>query len=178
MSLYSSLLEEAYSIEKKDREENPDNQNTSARFSNEEGYVPQGDVLIELPTKDDNISAEVIKISESLESKGWKVRVRFMDDYSAEDSSDGMHAGLPSVASNNAVNNVVNGVYVPELQPSDVYQVVQIVRPEDTVKEGTSKILYLMNGDGDIKNMLQDEGHLVVDEKDALHLMLQGQLGK
>lgn len=172
MSLYSELLLDAYSIESKDA----DNEESSARYANEEGYVPQGDVLIELPVKDDNISAEVIKIAESLESKGWKVRVRFVDDYSIEDSSDGVHAGLPSVATNNAVNNVVNGVFVPELQPSDVYQVVQIVRPEDTVKNGTSKILYLMNGDGDIKNMLQDEGHLVVDERDALHLMLQGQL--
>lgn len=161
MSLYGDLLLDALS-------------NESAKFSNEEGYVPQGDVLIELPMQDDNITAEVIKIADSLESKGWKVHVPAIG-YSTEGSSDGVNAGLPSMNADNAVNNVVNGVYVPELKSSDIYQVVQIVRPEDTVPQGMSKILYLMNGDGDIKDMLREEGHLVVDEKDALHLMLQGQ---
>lgn len=164
MSLYSELLLNALSQE-------------SAQFSNEEGYTPQGDVLIELPDRNDQLEAEVIKIADSLESKGWRVRYHY-GHYSPEGSSDGIHAGLPSMGADNAVNNVVNGVYVPELKPSDVYQVVQIVRPEDTVQAGMSKILYLMNGDGDIKDMLRDEGHLVVDEKDALHLMLKGEMGK
>lgn len=161
MSIYGDLLLGALS-------------NESAQFSNEEGYVPQGDVLIELPDRNDQLEAEVIKIADSLESKGWKVHYKY-PDYSSEGSSDGIHAGLPSMNADNAVNNVVNGVYVPELKPSDVYQVVQIVRPEDTVQSGMSKILYLMNGDGEIKDMLRNEGHLVVDEKDALHLMLKGQ---
>jgi hypothetical protein len=166
MSLYAKLLDDALSMEKADP--------TSAKFANEEGYVSQGDVLIELPMQDDNITAEVIKIADSLESKGWRVHIPTLG-YSTEGSSDGVHSGLPSMNADNAVNNVINGVYVPELKTSDVYQVVQVVRPEDTVPQGMSKILYLMNGDGEIKDMLRDEGHLVVDEKDALHLMLKGE---
>lgn len=165
MNIYGNLLLDALSQE-------------SAQFDNEKGYVPQGDVLIEFPDDDSDLKSEVIKIADSLESKGWKVHIpsiSYVTGYSPEGSSDGVNAGLPSMNADNAINNVVNGVYVPELKPSDIYQVVQVVRPEDTVQSGMSKILYLMNGEGDIKDMLREEGHLVVDEKDALHLMLKGE---
>lgn len=166
MSYYGDLLLDALSQE-----------SGSVKFANEEGYAPQGTVMIEIPDDSSEVDSEIRRIGVSLESKGWTV-LTCKGEYSKEDGSDGVHSGLPSVASDNKINNVVNGVFVPELKPSDVYQVVQIVRPEDTVKAGTSKILYLMNGDGDIKNMLQEEGHLVVNEQDALHLMLQGQINQ
>lgn len=162
MGLYGDLLRDALSTE------------SSLKSAVQEGFAEQGTVMIELPTENDDIDAEVLKISTSLESKGWKVKT-CVGTYSPEDSSEGVHAGLPSMNTDNGVNNVVNGVYVPELKSSDVYQVVQLIRPEDTVQAGTSKILYLMNGDGDIKDMLRDEGHLVVDERDAIHLLLSGQ---
>ncbi|MNL87293.1 hypothetical protein D3C87_2163840 [compost metagenome] len=46
---------------------------------------------------------------------------------------------------------------------------VKLVRPEDTVKDGESGLLYLMNGNGDVKEYLQNEGFLVVDEEEQLH---------
>lgn len=161
MSYFGNLLSDALSME------------SGVKMATEEGYVEQGDVMIEIPITDENISAEVIKITESLESKGWRVHIRAFD-YSTEGGSDGVNSGQPSLSTDDSVNNVVNGVYMPAIKPTDVYQVVQVVRPEDTLPKGTSKILYLMNSEGDIKDMLRDEGHLVVDEKDALHLMLQG----
>lgn len=170
---YGTLLRQALSMEgKQSDDENEDD----PEYANQEGYVEQGEVLINLPVGVTPFDPGMEGLGASLESKGWKVKFREAWQYSAEDSSDGIHSGQPAMDGDNAKNTVVNGVFIPELKSNaDVYKVVQVVRPEDTIKAGNSNALYLMNDDGEIKDLLENEGHLVASEADALHLLLASQ---
>jgi hypothetical protein len=130
-----------------------------------------GTVMIELPVNqayDEGINKTV----ESLESKGWKVLWRRNGDPSMEDTSEGIDTGKPVVGTESGDNNIINGVSLPKIDDHSVYKVVKLVRPEDTVPDGESDILYLMNGQGDVKEYLEHEGYLVVDEDEKLHTAL------
>jgi len=127
-----------------------------------------GEVMIELPTTmpfDDGVNG----IIESLEAKGFKVSWRREGDASFEDASEGIDTGRPVAGTSSGDNNIINGVSLPKVDDHSVYKVVKLVRPEDTVKDGESGLLYLMNGNGDVKEYLQNEGFLVVDEEEQLH---------
>lgn len=133
-------------------------------------YKAQSVVMIEFPQglRDNE---EMRNLRASLESRGWKVSQR-CSQYSTEDVSDGDSTGRPipteKEVMDNAIMNGVHNVYSDD----ELYKVVRLVRPEDTLPDSNSDIIYLMNGNGDVMDFLRNEGHLVVDEEDALHRML------
>lgn len=141
-------------------------------LASEPGTKPQGDVMIEIPF-DQNWNGEMTDLVQSLESKGWKVSTKVFFDPSFEDNtSDGVATGRPVSGTLEGANNIIDGVSMPKIDEKSVYKVVQIVRPEDTVPGGDSKLLYLMNGNGDVKEYMKNEGYLVVDDADGLHTAL------
>lgn len=142
----------------------------SPRNAAEPDARPMGDVMIDLAV-DMTHHEEVGRIITCLESRGWRVHTRCRD-ISNEDSSDGIMTGKPVIDTHSETNNVINGVSLPVLDDTSSYKVVRIVRPEDRVEGGDSGILYLMNGDGDVKEYLEHEGHLVVDDEQKLHDIL------
>jgi len=141
-------------------------------LASEPGTKPQGDVMIEIPF-DQNWNGEMTDLVQSLESKGWKVNTRvFFEPSFEENTSDGVATGRPVSGTLEGANNIIDGVSMPKIDEKSVYKVVQIVRPEDTLPGGDSKLLYLMNGNGDVKDYMKNEGYLVVDDQDELHTAL------
>lgn len=161
--------------EEKDSEQGNRSLNGDIVLSSEPGTKPQGDVLIEIPVNE-YWDGDLQNVVTSLEAKGWNVHLKWLAEGSFEDnSSDGTATGRPmsDTAANAAgANNIINGVTMPQLDEKSVYKVVQIVRPEDTLPGGDSKILYLMNGNGDVKEYMQNEGYLIADEIEGLHTVL------
>lgn len=141
-------------------------------LANEPGYKPQGDVMIEIPI-DHVWDEQMDSLVTSLESRGWNVHHRYViGSSSMEDSSDGQQTGRPVIGNATDTNSIINGVVLPTVDETNTYRVVQIVRPEDTVKGGESGLLYLMNGVGGVKEYMKNEGFLIVDDEDALHTAL------
>lgn len=130
---------------------------------------PMGDVMIEIPF-DQPFNEDVSNILTSLESKGWNVMTRtWWPSESFEDSSEGVDTGRPVIGTGDATNNIINGVSLPLIDESSTYKVVKIIRPEDRVEGGDSGILYLMNGHGDVKEYMENEGFLIIDDTEKLH---------
>jgi hypothetical protein len=135
---------------------------------------PVGSVMIELPYNQP-FDTEVVGLVSSLESRGWTVLHRWKSLLSTEDSSDGMLTGKPVIDNSQAVNNVINGVSLPLIDETSTYKVVRIIRPEDRLEGGDSGIFYLMNGNGDVKEYLENEGFLIMDDEQKLHhALVQG----
>lgn len=143
------------------------------RLASEPGYREVGNVLIELKTSQDQYQDSITFVTESLRKSGFKVRLRYNGaDVSTESYSDGVMPGGISLNGANEVNNVMNGVYVPDFKDSDLYHAVSVIRPEDTAPENKDGVLFLVDGNGEIKDYLQGEGYKVASDADTLQALL------
>lgn len=176
MSTYGNIMGQALaqaSLEasEKGQDAEPNGAADDVKMASNPDYKPQGEVMIEIPMELRD-SDELKNLRASLESKGWTTHVRERIAYSAEDTSTGETTGRPIPSEDDViVNAVVNGV-ANVYEKDDLYRVVQLVRPEDTIVDGSSDIIYLMNDNGDVKDYLRNEGKLVTDDIDALDRML------
>lgn len=156
----------------------------SQKFENENDLAASGEVLIEIPIGTD-ISDEIADLTQSLESKGWTVDMRF---YNPSFESTMLHQdilmldpGKKEITGEGAdlidQNMVVNGVYVGDvLQELQRPKRVQIVRPIDPLGNvSRSDALYLLShqDESDILEFLRENGHRVATSEDELHEMLK-----
>lgn len=133
----------------------------------EPGLKEQGEEQILILTNDQQVD-HLDDVITSLESAGYKVTCMHPVTYrlALESSSDGQTLVGKPVSNNphdNGVtakaNMVNNGVFEPT---PDSYRIVEVVRPEDNVQEGTQNLLYVINQhDHDVKGYLLDQGHVV-----------------
>lgn len=143
------------------------------RLASEPGYREVGNVMIELTTAQDQYQDSIVFAAESLRKSGFKVRMRCNGtDVSTESFSDGIMPGGISLNGANEVNNVMNGVYVPDFKDEDMYRAVSVIRPEDTAPESKDGVLFLVDGNGEIKDYLQGEGYKVASDADTLQALL------
>jgi len=170
------------SLETKDNSKSRDDSNTfdsakegdeGLRLASEPGYREAGNVMIELSTSQIQHQDTITYVSESLRKAGFNVRVRLEGiDLSVESYSDGIMPGGISLNGANEINNVMNGVYVPDFKDSDMYHAVSVIRPEDTAPENKDGVLFLVDGNGEIKDYLQGEGYKVASDADTLQALL------
>lgn len=169
-SLISSMLSQASLESSTDADAEPNGAAENVQMSSNPDYKAQGAVMIEFDQSLQD-SEDLKELQASLESSGWTVRSR-VRGYSTEDTSDGQSTGRPVPQDKtDIVNSIVNGIN-EVVDEGDLYKVVQLVRPEDTIPGNASDIIYLMNDNGDVKDYLRNEGHLVASDADALNRML------
>jgi len=170
-SMLSQASMESSDKSEEEQEKEPNGAADNVELKSNPDYKPQGAVMIEFTqTLEDSEALQDLKMS--LESKGWVVLTR-LPVYSTEDTSNGDSTGRPVPQEQETiVNTIVNGINQVYDSAGDIYKVVQLVRPEDTVVGSQADIIYLMNDNGDVKDYLRNEGHLVESDTDALHLML------
>lgn len=143
------------------------------RLANEPGYREVGNVMIELNTSQNQYQDSITYVSESLRKAGFKVRMRYQETgVSVESISDGIMPGNISLNGANEVNNVMNGVYVPDFKDSDLFRSVNVIRPEDAAPDDKSGVLFLVDGNGEIKDYLTDEGYKVASDAETLQALL------
>jgi len=143
------------------------------RLASEPGYREVNNVMIELNTPLDQYQDSITFVTESLRKEGWKVRLRCKgEEISVESFSDGIMPGGISLNGANEVNNVMNGVYVPDFKDEDLYRAVSVIRPEDTAPDSKEGVLFLVDGNGDIKDYLAGEGYKVATDADTLQALL------
>ena len=143
------------------------------RLASEPGYRDESNVMIELSVSNDRYHDSVTGCMESLRKDGFKVRMRCQgEEISLESYSDGIMTGNISLNENNEVNNVMNGVYIPDFKDEDLYKIVNVIRPEDTAPDSKEGVLFLVDGNGQIKDYLQGEGYKVASDAETLQALL------
>lgn len=144
------------------------------RLASEPGLREQGNVMIDLKATSSQYQDTLHYVAESLRKNGYKVRLRYEGiDMSLESVSDGIMPGGMSLNANNSVNNVMNGVYVPDFKDSDTFKQVTVIRPQDNAPDSKDGVLFMVDdGNGDISNYLKDEGYQVASDAETLELLL------
>jgi hypothetical protein len=144
------------------------------RLASEPGLREQGNVMIDINSTSSQYQDTLHYVAESLRKNGYKVRLRYEGiDMSLESVSDGIMPGNMSLNGNNAVNNVMNGVYVPDFKDTDLFKQVTVIQPQDHAPENKDGVLFMVDdGNGEMSNYLKDEGYQVASDAETLELLL------
>lgn len=144
------------------------------RLASEPGYREQSNVMIDLKSTASQYQDNLHYVAESLRKNGYKVRLRYEGiDMSLESVSDGIMPGGMSLNGNNSVNNVMNGVYVPDFKDTDAFKQVTVIRPQDNAPVSKDGVLFMVDdGNGEMSNYLKDEGYQVASDAETLELLL------